>query len=253
MEELKRIYINAPEKNTPAWLDVDNRAVMVNIPYFEKLPSLYQKFIIAHEEGHFYIPTLNEMEADFYAFKKIAGTEPGSLQATINTLANVLPFTTPEHAQRLINMYCNAMLYNYIQTNDEKYLTEIHNIMNYYGFNVFEPLTIAETVEEAINSPEPPQYDYILLEQLKSAAFDPTADLKGEPFGTSPTDVINETTTSGPPTSSQNPAVHPVLPEEQHNSPAETITQTVIKTINDKRAAIMFALLIILVAIIIIK
>jgi hypothetical protein len=190
---------NKPLDNSPAMLDFEAGEIVVNPSRFDHLPAIYQKFIIAHEQGHYCLGTLNELEADYYAFRQIAGTEKGSLQAMIDTLANVLPFHSGEHMHRLVTMYCHAMMFNYSHSGNEKYLTEILEIMSYYGFNIFDPLEIADVIDsELLSENEREPYQYLLLSDLKSAGFNESDQNRGTSFDYAEQPITEETTTSGP-------------------------------------------------------
>jgi hypothetical protein len=144
-------YVNISNSISPAKLDIENGIIFINKPVFDLLPGDYQRFIIAHEEGHYYLKTYSEFEADKYAFKKLAGQKNGSLMAIYNTILEVLPYTDFEHYVRFANIYQNILQYNYEETGDKKYIEEkdrfsvefnklmkeINENVSFYGYNHF--------------------------------------------------------------------------------------------------------------------
>ncbi len=102
----------------------------VNDEQFRALPSMLQRFIIEHENGHFNLQTSNEFEADNYAFHKIAGTGNKSLKSSVEALTKCLDFKNPQHKKRLYIMLTRALWYDYkVNKNKEafKALVEIIN------------------------------------------------------------------------------------------------------------------------------
>lgn len=94
--------------NTPARLLVKEQKILVNAKVWDKLPEPYQKFILAHEEGHFNLKTSSELIADHYAFNKLAGQYQNSLKSMVNTVASILSEST-NHQMRVKNIYKLAL------------------------------------------------------------------------------------------------------------------------------------------------
>jgi hypothetical protein len=147
------------DSTTPAMLNLidgtfNNAEILLNQPHWEHLPNAYKDFIIAHEEGHFFLKTYSEFEADRYAFEKLAGSSPGSLLSMYDSLVEILPFSGREQCYRFAEMYRNIMTFNYEKSNDKKYLKEISDFnkkfekymgktISFYGYNPMSPLDLA--------------------------------------------------------------------------------------------------------------
>jgi len=89
----------------PASVDTKTGMLILNPRVWEKYTTFEKNFIIAHEEGHFVNPNGSEEDADLYAIKKLAGTEPKSLAKSIATLDKI-PNITEE---RLDMLYYEAL------------------------------------------------------------------------------------------------------------------------------------------------
>jgi hypothetical protein len=90
----------------------DLGAVEINLSRWKKLPKPHRDYILAHEEGHYVLDPSDEFAADEYAFKKMAGTHPGSLRDTAHALIDVLPGSTPEQRQRIEAAVLRALKYD---------------------------------------------------------------------------------------------------------------------------------------------
>jgi len=84
------------------------------------MPDFRKRFIIEHEKGHFNLDTRSEFEADDYAFRKLAGTQPGSLKETVKSISQVLTFRNPEHLQRLSEIIKKALDFDYKHNGNER-------------------------------------------------------------------------------------------------------------------------------------
>ncbi len=113
---------------TPARVNRHTGEILLNSRVWNKLPEGFQKFILAHEEGHYVLQTTSEIEADNYAFQKLAGTFKNSLKTCVATLADVLPFTSDSHTLRLLNMYRLALLYQANKYGDQPTIKELERI-----------------------------------------------------------------------------------------------------------------------------
>ncbi|MDR1172979.1 MAG: DUF3318 domain-containing protein [Bacteroidales bacterium] len=107
------------ESDSPARVYRDLGLIEINLSRWLQLPKPYRDYILAHEEGHWALNTTDEMKADEYAFKKLAGKAPYSLRNSILTLYDVLPFTTPEQHRRLEAAELRALKYSARNGNKE--------------------------------------------------------------------------------------------------------------------------------------
>lgn len=113
---------------TPARVNRVTGEIFLNARVWNRLPDGFKKFILAHEEGHYFLQTTNEIEADNYAFEKLAGTFENSLKTCVSTLADVLPFTNDSHTLRLLNIYRRALKWQAEKYGDEQTITELKRI-----------------------------------------------------------------------------------------------------------------------------
>jgi hypothetical protein len=100
------------ESNSPARVFRDEGVIEINLNRWRQLPKPQQDYILAHEEGHYVLDTSNELAADEYAFKKLAGKMPGSLRNTVHALIDVLPGETPEQRHRMEASVKRALKYD---------------------------------------------------------------------------------------------------------------------------------------------
>lgn len=114
--------------STPAKVNRETGEIFLNSNVWPTLPQPYQAFILEHEKGHYALQTTNELEADHYAFKQLAGTFPESLKNTVRVLYGVLPYTTPMHGLRLLNMYRLALGFDYQKEPIAERLNEIREV-----------------------------------------------------------------------------------------------------------------------------
>lgn len=94
--------------NTPARALLGQDTILLNAKVWDTLPEPYQKFILAHEEGHLAMKTTSELIADNYAFNKLAGQYPESLKSMVNTVAEILSESN-NHRMRVKNIYRLAL------------------------------------------------------------------------------------------------------------------------------------------------
>ena len=107
---------------TPARVNRLTGEIFLNMDIWETLPEAYQNFILAHEEGHYYAQTTNELLADHYAFMKMAGKESESLKNSVNTILDILPGTSDNQKTRILNIYRLALTWDL--RNDEQAATK---------------------------------------------------------------------------------------------------------------------------------
>ncbi len=126
--------------STPARVNRFTGEIQINQRYFDNMPQFYQDFVIEHEKGHFLTNTRSEFEADRYAFKKLAGSQPRSLKNSIKSISEVLSFKNPEHMDRLTEMIKMALEYDYKHNNNIKAqnaLNQINAIIQTNKLNLF--------------------------------------------------------------------------------------------------------------------
>lgn len=83
-------YVTSAELgDCPAAVDCDEGMLLVNRDVWNRYDEFERRFLIAHEEGHYYLDTDDETEADIYALRQVAGTAPKSLARSIETLLKV--------------------------------------------------------------------------------------------------------------------------------------------------------------------
>lgn len=114
--------------DTPAKVNRETGEIFLNSNVWDTLPPAYQAFILEHETGHYKLQTTNELEADHYAFNQLAGKSYESLKNTVRVLGEVLPYTTPEHGLRLLNIYRLSLGFDYDKQPTPDRLNEIREI-----------------------------------------------------------------------------------------------------------------------------
>ena len=83
-------YVTADELgDCPAAVDCTNGIIEVNRDVWAAYDEFERRFILAHEEAHYYLDTDDETEADIYALRKVAGTAPKSLSRAVKALLKV--------------------------------------------------------------------------------------------------------------------------------------------------------------------
>lgn len=83
-------YVTSQELgNCPCAVDCETGMIEVNRDVWNHYDEFERRFLIAHEEGHYYLDTDDEYEADLYALKKVAGTAPKSLARSVGALLKV--------------------------------------------------------------------------------------------------------------------------------------------------------------------
>jgi len=102
---LDKFYWGKDMGSNPASVDTETGMLILNPRVWHNFTPFEKKFIIAHEEGHFVNPAGSEMDADLYALKKLAGTEPKSLAKSIATLDKIVNISE----ERLDNLYYEAL------------------------------------------------------------------------------------------------------------------------------------------------
>lgn len=146
---------------TPARVIYATGEILLNREIWDDLPGAYQDFIIAHEEGHYNIPTTNELMADHYALMKLAGTESNSLKNAVKTICDLLPGNSPVHQMRILNIYRLALLHDSIyhpQANTSSELAKLEDRMKNYLSN--DHLKEYETMIKRLQKGNPEDYAF---------------------------------------------------------------------------------------------
>jgi hypothetical protein len=107
--------------NSPAVIEEyysGNAIIYTNNNIFPKLTPFQQDFVIEHEIGHYILDTDSEIEADYYAFKKLVGSEYESLSKSIGAIVEILPAMNKSRPRRLMAMVENCLKWDYENGND---------------------------------------------------------------------------------------------------------------------------------------
>ena len=99
-------------KDCPAGADQQNAVIVINPDLFNQLTPFQQKFVIQHETGHIMLRTYDEIQADAYAFDRLAGTEFRSLKQCLETLETLLVPGLPEVDKRIDALYNRALAWD---------------------------------------------------------------------------------------------------------------------------------------------
>lgn len=145
--------------STPAMVNRETGLILKNSNVWDDLPQPYRAFIIEHEKGHYYLQTTSELEADHYAFKQLAGKYPESLKNTVRVLSDVLPYSSPMHGLRLLNMYRLALGFDYENEPTAERLSEIRSVEN-------------EILKNFANNPEFMEYIYSQQKTASQAKYE---------------------------------------------------------------------------------
>lgn len=105
---------------TPARVNRFTGEIQISMRHMRNIPEFRRKFIEQHEKGHFLLDTRSEFEADDYAFRKLAGTQPQSLKECVKSISRVLSFRNPEHMQRLTEIIKKALEFDYKYNGNER-------------------------------------------------------------------------------------------------------------------------------------
>lgn len=104
--------------DTPAALSASEATIYINKPVFSKFTRFQKKFIILHEMGHYYLNTHNELLADAYALRALAGSEYQSLKQSIETLDVTLHDGNVTKAERMRNLTLLALWWDWQHGNE---------------------------------------------------------------------------------------------------------------------------------------
>lgn len=106
--------------STPARVNRFTGEIQINNRYFRNMPDFRKKFIIQHEKGHYNLDTRSEFEADDYAFRMLAGSEPNSLKESVKSISQVLSFRNPEHLDRLFEVVKKALAFDFERNGNQR-------------------------------------------------------------------------------------------------------------------------------------
>ncbi len=121
--------------STPARVNRFTGEIQINQRYFDNMPQFYQDFVVEHEKGHFLTNTRSEFEADSYAFKKLAGSQPRSLKNSVESISRVLSFRNPEHMDRLTEMIKMALEFDFKHNGNQKAQTALNELNSFIQSN----------------------------------------------------------------------------------------------------------------------
>lgn len=99
--------------STPARVNRFTGEIQLNMRYFNRMPEFHRRFIIEHEKGHYMLNTRSEFEADRFAFRRLAGSSPGSLKESVKSISRVLSFNNPEHLDRMRRVVIMALEHDF--------------------------------------------------------------------------------------------------------------------------------------------
>jgi hypothetical protein len=147
------VYKNIPGETSPAIADLYDGVITVNEPVFRRFDDFTQRFILNHEQGHIALATGNELEADAYAFRKMAGREPLSLRRSVRALQEALPFTHPAHEERLRRQVRRALIWDAEHGNTDalRELEYLDRYARYDGYTGSEQEEYNRRMQDVLN------------------------------------------------------------------------------------------------------
>lgn len=99
--------------DTPAAVSREDSTIYINPPLYNKLTPFQRKFVLFHELGHYTLNSKNEIDADTFAFKRLAGTQYRSLKQCIAAIADTLEDGNQTKEERYNNIVYQALLWDY--------------------------------------------------------------------------------------------------------------------------------------------
>ena len=158
--------------NCPAAIDRTNGILYINPEVQVKLTSFQQKFVYWHEMGHYYLNTNSEIEADAYAFDRMAGTEFRSLKQCLGCLTEILDRDNPTLRPRYDALLRRALQWDAAHGNGKakkvlsKQATEPVPLLNYSNGSVLWGLVKwGDTAQEKANANYTTAQGISLIEQ----------------------------------------------------------------------------------------
>lgn len=102
---IKHVPIFPDNPQNPAKCNIKTGVITLNDSVWNKLTPLEQQYWLAHEEGHIRTRGGSEVEADIYAFKIVAGSQPYSLRDIRRSMQKIIATNpnAPEAKARIDN------------------------------------------------------------------------------------------------------------------------------------------------------
>ena len=102
---IKHVPIFPDNPQNPAKCNIKTDVITLNDSVWNKLTPLEQQYWLAHEEGHIRTRGGSEVEADIYAFKRVAGSQPYSLRDIRRSMQKIIATNpnAPEAKARIDN------------------------------------------------------------------------------------------------------------------------------------------------------
>lgn len=102
---IKHVPIFPDNPQNPAKCNIKTGVITLNDSVWNKLTPLEQQYWLAHEEGHIRTRGGSEVEADIYAFKRVAGSQPYSLRDIRRSMQKIIATNpnAPEAKARIDN------------------------------------------------------------------------------------------------------------------------------------------------------
>lgn len=102
---IKYVPIFPDNPLNPAKCNIKTGVITLNDSVWNKLTPIEQRYWLAHEEGHIRTHGGSEVEADTYAFKKVAGSQPYSLRDIRRSMQKIIATNpnAPEAKARIDN------------------------------------------------------------------------------------------------------------------------------------------------------
>jgi len=119
--------IPAELNGTPASV---HRLTGITFTDFENFTKAEQDFILYHEEGHHWLNTKSEEEADKHALLRFAGSTKNSLKIAFNTVLNAIDETNPNSQKRLNELLKNLVLIDFYKFGNKKHTLIIEKMKN---------------------------------------------------------------------------------------------------------------------------
>jgi len=106
---IKHVPIFPDNPQNPAKCNIKTGVITLNDSVWNKLTPIEQRYWLAHEEGHIRTHGGSEVEADTYAFKKVAGSQPYSLRDIRRSMHKVIA-TNPNAPEAQDRLESNKLL-----------------------------------------------------------------------------------------------------------------------------------------------
>ena len=124
--------------NTPAKVNRLTGEMYISKRHFSKMPPIYRKFVLFHEEGHVKLNTTSEEAADNYAVDELI-KRGYPLSEILKSLTKVLTFNNKEHYGRAMVVFNKLREHDYKVNGNTKVLSQkIQNQMETPAINVYD-------------------------------------------------------------------------------------------------------------------